>query len=133
MPVMHGYHGMHTGPQLRFPYMSCLYQNMSFLTYGSREVQFTARRPFPHAEGQLRMRANVLRVRRASSACGRTFSACGEIAPHAEQGLRTPRSAPPHAEQGLRTPRNAPPHAEVRLRTPRSASPHYDNWGDISR
>ena len=31
--------------------------------YGSREVQFPARRPFPHAEGQLRMRANVLRVR----------------------------------------------------------------------
>ena len=33
----------------------------------------------------------------------------------------------PHAEQGLRTPRSASPHAEVRLRTPRSASPHAEN------
>ena len=30
------------------------------------------------------MRANVLRVRRDSSACGRKFSACGDDPPHAE-------------------------------------------------
>ena len=50
------------------------------------------------------------------------------LSPHAEQCLRSPRSAPPHAEQGLRTPRSASPHAGGSLRTPRSAcggtSPH---------
>ena len=38
-----------------------------------------ARRPF-----NFRMRRHLLRVRRASSARRRTFSACGELAPHAE-------------------------------------------------
>ena len=45
--------------------------------YGSREVQFPARRPFPHAdvrspraESHLRMRTYVLRVRKRTSACG---------------------------------------------------------------
>ena len=38
----------------------------------------------PRAELSLRMRANVLRVRRDSSACGRKFSACGDDPPHAE-------------------------------------------------
>ena len=52
-----------------------------------------ALRPFPHAEGQPRMRTYVLRVRRAMSACGRTFSACGEIAPHA--GERSPHAEVP--------------------------------------
>ena len=47
-------------------------------------MQFPARRPFPHAEDQLRMRANVLRVRRRTSACGGIFSACGDPTPHAE-------------------------------------------------
>ena len=56
-------------------------------------------RTTPHAESQLRMRANILGIRRnistccmryllgmrsASSACRGTFSACREPAPHAE-------------------------------------------------
>ena len=41
------------------------------------------------------------------------------LSPHAEQCLRSPRTAPPHAEQCLRSPRSAPPHAEQGLRTPR--------------
>ena len=63
-------------------------------SYGSREVQFPARRPFPHAEGQLRMRANVLRVRRASSAWGSTkftlFETVTSLVPPTSRG---PRSA----------------------------------------
>ena len=49
-------------------------------------MQFTARRPFPHAgvrsaraESQLRMRANVLRVRRPCSACGGSVLTCGDL------------------------------------------------------
>ena len=84
-------------------------------------MQFPARRPFPHAEGQLRMRTYVLRVRRASSACGQTFSACEDPAPHA--GVSSPR-----AETLLRMRRYL---LGVRrlcsacgaLRTPRSALP----------
>ena len=45
-----------------------------FVMYGSREVQVSARRHF--------------RTRRASSACGRTFSTCGDVSPHAEVPFR---------------------------------------------
>ena len=59
--------------------------------YGSREVQFPARRPFPHAEGQLRMRTYFLRVRRASSACGDPAPHAGVSSPRAETLLRMRR------------------------------------------
>ena len=54
-------------------------------------MQFTARRPFPHAEGQLRMRTYGLRVRRASSACGDPAPHAGVSSRRAETLLRMRR------------------------------------------
>ena len=55
--------------------------------YGSR----AARRPFPHVEGQLRMRTYVLRMWRASSACGDPAPHAGVSSPRAETLLRMRR------------------------------------------
>ena len=94
--------------------------------YGSREVQFPARRPFPHAEGQLRMRMYVLRVRRASSACGQTFFACGAGSPHASN--RSPR-AETHLRMRRCTSRRAETHPRMRRCTSRRAET-YPACGD---
>ena len=59
------------------------------------DAHFPCGGPAPHAdvrslcvESQLRMWANVLRVRRWTSACGGTLSMCGDPSPHAELPFR---------------------------------------------
>ena len=96
------------------------------LMYGSREVQFPARRPFPHAEGQLRMRTYVLHVRRASSACGDPAPHAGVSSPCAETLLRMRSRVCARREVHLRMRSRVSARREVHLRMRRYTSPHAE-------
>ena len=85
-------------------------------------MQFPARRPFPHAEGQLRMRTYVLHVRRASSACGDPAPHAGVSSPCAETLLRMRSRVCARREVHLRMRSRVSARREVHLRMRRYVS-----------
>ena len=83
----------------------------------------------PRAESQLRMRANVLRMRRASSARGQTFSTCRNAPPHA--GKRSPR-AETHLRMRRCTSRRAETLLCMRRCTSRRAETLLRHWDQLN-